>query len=71
MPIRSWPLRWGLTRARTAVLLAGEYVVSDCMDIPRDDVTLIIGQGAAISLNPQTEHKADIGFRSRRHPGYW
>jgi len=63
-------IEWGLANARTTVVLAGKYVVSDCIDIPREDVTLIINQGAEISLNPETEHKADIGFRSRR-PGYW
>ncbi len=56
-------VEWALASARTAVLLAGKYVVSDSIDIPRDDVTLIIDQGAEISLNPQTEHKTDIGFR--------
>jgi len=64
-------VEWGLTNARTTVVLAGKYVVSDGIDIPRDDVTLIIDQGAEISLNPDTEHKADIGFRSPRHPGFW
>jgi hypothetical protein len=56
-------IEWALASARTAVVLAGRYVVSDSIDIPRDDVTLIIGQGAEISLNPKTEHKTDIGFR--------
>jgi hypothetical protein len=52
-------MEWALTNARTAVVLAGKYVVSESVDIPRDDVTLIIDQGAEISLNPQTEHKTD------------
>jgi hypothetical protein len=56
-------IEWALTSARTAVVLAGKYVVSDSIDIPRNDVTLIISQGAEISLNPKTEHKTDIGFR--------
>jgi hypothetical protein len=56
-------IEWALTSARTAVVLAGRYVISDSIDIPRDDVTLIIDQGAEISLNPKTEHKTDIGFR--------
>jgi len=64
-------IEWGLTSARTAVVLAGKYVVSDRIDIPRDDVTLIIDQGAEISLNPDTEHKANIGFKSRNLPNYW
>jgi len=64
-------IEWGMANARTTLVLAGKYVVSDAIDIPRDDITLIIGQGAEISLNPDTEHKADIGFKSRRHPNYW
>lgn len=54
---------WAMGRARTTVMLAGRYVVSESIDIPRDDVTLIIAQGAEISLNPDTEHRTDIGFR--------
>ncbi|MHC4175922.1 MAG: hypothetical protein ACYSWU_00340 [Planctomycetota bacterium] len=56
-------MEWGLANARATLVLAGKYVVSDSVDIPRDDVTLIIDQGAEISLNPRTEHKTDIGFR--------
>jgi len=63
-------VEWALANARTTLLLAGKYVVSDCIDIPRDDVTLIIDQNAEISLNPETEHKVDIGFRCSK-PGYW
>ena len=56
-------MEWAMTNARTTLVLAGKYVVSESVDIPRDDVTLIIDRGAEISLNPQTEHKTDIGFR--------
>jgi len=56
-------VEWGLANARTTVVLAGKYVVSDSIDVPRDNVTLIIAPGAAILLNPATEHKTDIGFR--------
>ena len=56
-------IEWGMANARTTVVLAGKYVVSESVDIPRDEVTLIIDRGAEISLNPQTEHKTDIGFR--------
>lgn len=59
-------IEWGLANARTAVVLAGKYVMSDRIDIPRDDVTLIIDQGAEISLNPKTEHTSITpGFRGR------
>ena len=59
-------VEWGLTNARTTVVLAGKYVVSDVIDIPRDGVTLIIDQGAEISPNPKTEHTSITpGFRGR------
>ena len=45
-------VEWGLTRARAAVALAGKYIVSDSIDIPRDEVTLVVGPGAEISPNP-------------------
>jgi len=64
-------IEWGMANARTTVVLAGKYVVSETIDIPRDNVTLIIDQGAEISLNPDTEHTTDIGFRSFGIPGYW
>jgi len=51
-------IEWAMANARTTVVLAGQYVVSDVIDIPRDDVMLIIDQGAELSLNRETEHKA-------------
>jgi hypothetical protein len=55
-----------MANARTTVVLAGKYVASDRIDVPRDDVTLIIGQGAEISLNPKTKHTSVTpGFRGR------
>lgn len=35
-------LEWAMTRARTTVVLPGQYVALDRIDIPRDGVTLII-----------------------------
>jgi len=59
-------LEWGMANARTTLVLAGKYVVSDRIDIPRHGVTLMIGQGAEISLNPKTEHTSiSPGFRGR------
>jgi len=50
-------IEWALTNARTTVVLAGKYVLSDRIDIPRDGVTLIIDKGAEISLNPEALKK--------------
>ena len=61
-------VEWALTSARTAVVLAGKYVVSESIDIPRDDVTLIIGQGAEISLNSSNRNSTIerlVGERSQ------
>jgi len=56
-------IEWGLANARTTVVLAGKYVISDRIDIPCDDVTLIIDQGAEISVNPDVTGHTYIGFR--------
>ena len=59
-------IEWGMANARTTVVLAGKYVVSDVIDIPRDGVTLIIDRGADILLNPKTKHTPITpGFRGR------
>jgi len=52
-------IEWAMANARTTIVLAGQYVVNDAIDVPRDDVTLIIGRGAELSLNrePEIENK--------------
>lgn len=62
-------IEWGMANARNTVLLGGEYVVSDRIDVPRADVTLIVAKGAVIKLNPATKHTT-IDFKSR-NAGYW
>ncbi len=56
-------IEWGLANARTTVVLAGRYVICDRIDIPRDDVTLIIDKDAEIALNPDTSTHTYVGFR--------
>ncbi len=64
-------IEWGMANARTTVVLAGKYVLSDVIDIPRDAVTLIIDQGAEILLNPKTKHTPITpGFRGRNGKRY-
>ena len=64
-------IEWGLANARTTVVLAGKYVMADRADVPRDDVALIIGQGAEISLDPKTTHTSVTpGFRGRNGKRY-
>ena len=62
-------IEWGMMNARHTVLLAGEYVVADRIDVPRADVTLIIDKGAVLKLDPESTHSS-IDFKSR-NAGYW
>ena len=62
-------IEWAMTKARNTVLLGGEYIVSDRIDVPRPGVTLIVDKAAVLKLNPDTEHTT-IGFKAR-NPDYW
>ena len=64
-------IEWGMANARNTVVLAGTYVVSDRIDVPRDGVTLIIDQGAEISPKPGAEFTSPTpGFRGRNGEYY-
>ena len=59
-------IEWGMANALNTVVLAGKYVASDRIDVPRDGVTLIIDQGAEISAKPDTKFTSPTpGFRGR------
>ena len=62
-------IEWGMKMVGTTVLLAGEYLVSDRIDVPRPNVTLIVDQDAVLKLNSETKHTT-IDFKSR-NAGYW
>jgi len=62
-------IEWAMANARNTVLLGGEYMVSDRIDVPRPGVTLIVDKAAVIKLNPDTKHTT-IGFKAR-NPDYW
>lgn len=62
-------IEWGMKNVKTTVLLEGEHLVSDRLDVPRDGVTLIVDKGAVLKLNPDTKHSS-IDFKSR-NAGYW
>ena len=59
-------IEWAMANALTTVVLAGQYVVNDAVDIPREDVTLIIAEGAELSLNRETEDSATT-FPPHKH----
>jgi len=65
-------IEWGMANARATVVLAGKYVASDRIDVPRDNVTLIIDRGAEVSLNPETKHTSItpgfLGSDGKRYP---
>ena len=64
-------IEWGMANARTTVVLAGKYVVSDRIDVPRDDVTLIVDQGAELSLSPdESQYTLEIKWRPLDRAGY-
>ena len=64
-------IEWGMANADNTVVLAGKYVVSDRIDVPRDGVTLIIDQGAEISPKPGAEFTSPTpGFRGRNGQYY-
>ena len=56
-------IEWAMANKRTTVVLAGKYVIDDRIDIPRDDVTLILDKNAELALNPDTTAHTYIGFR--------
>jgi len=65
-------IEWGMSKARNTIVLAGRYVVSDRINVPRDGVTLIIDQGAEISAKQDAKLTSPTpGFRARNgtcHP---
>ncbi len=69
-------IEWGMNNARTTVVLPGQYNISDRVDVPRDDVTLIISEGATISLNGDTKAQHTLvtpgflGSDGKRYPVY-
>jgi hypothetical protein len=62
-------IEWGMKNALNTILLEGEYLVSDRIDVPRAGVTLIVDKGAVLKLDPDTKHTT-IDFKSR-NAGYW
>jgi hypothetical protein len=62
-------IEWAMANAKNTVLLRGEYIVSDRIDVPRSGVTLIVDKAAVLKLNPDTHHTT-IGFKAR-NPDYW
>lgn len=62
-------VEWGMSNGLNTIVLAGEYIFDDRIDVPRPGVTLIVDQGAVFKLNPDTKHST-ISFKAR-NPDYW
>ena len=62
-------VEWSLSNGLNTVVLAGEYIFDDRIDVPRPGITLIVDEGAVFKLNPDTKHST-ISFKAR-NPDYW
>lgn len=62
-------VEWGLSNGLNTIVLAGEYIFDDRIDVPRPGVTLIVDEGAVFRLNPDTKHST-ISFKAS-NPDYW
>ena len=62
-------IEWAMANARITVVLAGEYIINDSIDAPRDGVTLIIDQEASIKLDPEANPRSNLTFRSSSSRG--
>ena len=61
-------IEWAMANAATTLVTPGHYVTNDSIDAPRDDITLIVDQGAVIEMNLDADPKTNLGFRSRLGP---
>ncbi len=62
-------VEWGMSNGVNTIVLAGEYIFDDRIDVPRPGVTLIVDKGAVFKLNPDTKHST-ISFKAS-NPDYW
>jgi hypothetical protein len=62
-------VEWAMSNGLNTIVLEGEYIFDDRIDVPRPGVTLIVDRGAVFKLNPDTKHST-ISFKAR-NPDYW
>ena len=59
-------IEWAMQNALNTVIMGGRYSAHDRIDIPRNNVTLIISRDAEVSLNGDMKHTSVLpGFRGR------
>ena len=62
-------IEWSLANNINTIVLGGEYIFDDRVDVPRAGVNLIVDKEAIFKLNPDTQHTT-ISFKASK-PDYW
>ena len=62
-------IEWSLANNINTIVLGGEYILNDRVDVPRAGVNLIVDNEAIFKLNPETKHTT-ISFKASK-PDYW
>ena len=62
-------IEWSLANNINTIVLGGEYIFDDRVDVPRAGVNLIVDKEAIFKLNPDTKHTT-ISFKASK-PDYW
>ena len=55
------PIEWAMANAKNTVVLPGKYTINDTIDVPRPNLTLVVAEGAVISLAADSKLAAKIG----------
>ena len=62
-------IEWSMVNNVNTIVLGGEYIFDDRIDVPRSGVNLIVDKDAVFKLNPKTKHTT-LSFKASK-PDYW
>ena len=62
-------IEWSMVNNVNTIVLGGEYIFDDRVDVPRSGVNLIVDKDAVFKLNPKTKHTT-LSFKASK-PDYW
>ena len=62
-------IEWSMANNVNTIVLGGEYIFDDRVDVPRSGVNLIVDKDAVFKLNPKTKHTT-LSFKASK-PDYW
>ena len=62
-------IEWSMANNVNTIVLGGEYIFNDRVDVPRSGVNLIVDKDAVFKLNPKTKHTT-LSFKASK-PDYW